>query len=72
MAEKSESLPAAPLASVGLLVTLPAEWAAELKTEVRCPRCNSICVARGAGGFNALAVWINHHVTECPNREATR
>lgn len=53
-----------PLATVGLLVTLPTDWAAQLRVEVRCPNpnCGYTCHDVGAGAFNGIATFINTHV----------
>lgn len=55
--------PPRPLATVGLLVTLPTDWAAQLRVEVRCPNpnCGYTYHDVGAGAFNGIATFINSH-----------
>lgn len=59
----------ADVATVGVLVTLPAKWGAGLQFIAHCPDCGASFSARGAGSFSDVAVYINHHTTnECPRR----
>lgn len=54
MVKQSQS----PLASVGMLVTLPSEWLNLLQVDMECPRCHARWRERGAGALTQVVVII--------------
>ena len=50
-----------PVATIGLLVTLPSDWTSRMGVEVQCPHCSDRYHAGGSGALNEVATFINNH-----------